>query len=118
MVTREDIYVYVKDNYNTEPDYPFEDSPKAAVLRHRINRKWYGLIMDVSYNTVGISKDGMIDIINIKLDPEMIIQLSSQKGFCPAYHMNKTHWITIVLDGSVRDDEIFNLIDLSYDLTK
>ena len=74
--------------------------------------------MDVTYNTVDISKEEMIDIINIKLDPEMILQLSSQKGFRPAYHMNKTHWITIILDGSVMDDEIYNLIDISFDLTK
>ncbi|MBR5917833.1 MAG: MmcQ/YjbR family DNA-binding protein [Lachnospiraceae bacterium] len=118
MVTREDIFKYVKDNYNTEPDYPWSDTPNCGVLRHKVNRKWYGLIMDVSFGTVGLEGDGIIDVINLKLDPEMILQLSSQKGFRPAYHMNKIHWITIILDGSVMDDEIYNLIDLSYDLTK
>lgn len=118
MVKRKDILKYVKDNYRTEPDYPWESSPDAGVLRHKINRKWYGLIMEVSYQTVGIEKEGTIDIINIKLDPDMVINLQSQKGFRPAYHMNKVHWITIILDGSVKDDLIYNLIDLSFDLTK
>ena len=38
-----------------------------------------------------------------------------QPGFLPAYHMNKQNWISIILDGSVPDDKIFPLLELSYD---
>ncbi len=44
--------------------------------------------------------------------------LREQSGYLPAYHMNKERWITIRLDGSVPEEEIKNLIDMSYHLTK
>lgn len=47
----------------------------------------------------------------------MLGSLLEEKGFYPAYHMNKEHWITIFLDGSVDDEKILSLIDISYDLT-
>ncbi len=48
----------------------------------------------------------------------MIGSLRLSKGFLPAYHMNKEHWITILLDGSVEREKIKQLIDLSYELTE
>ena len=118
MFDRKDIVKYVKDNFNIDPDFPWESTPNAMVLRHKVNRKWFGLVMEVSKRTVGIEGDGMIDILNVKLEPDMIINLNTQKGFRPAYHMNKNHWITVILDGSVKGDEISNLIELSYEITK
>ena len=47
-----------------------------------------------------------------------MIFLRGQRGILPAYHMNKEHWITIVLDSPFPEEEIYNLINLSYDLTK
>ena len=41
--------------------------------------------------------------------------LLSQKGFLPAYHMNKNYWISILLNDSVPDSEILPLLELSYD---
>lgn len=118
MTTRADILKYALDNYNTKSEHPWEKYPDSEILRHGRNKKWYALIMDISGKKVGLESDEIIDIMNVKCNPDMVLALSSQKGFFPAYHMNKQHWITIILDGTVDDNEIFNLLDLSYELTK
>jgi predicted DNA-binding protein (MmcQ/YjbR family) len=73
--------------------------------------------MKIPKNRLGEYSDRIVDIVNIKCDPIMLGSLLEEKGFYPAYHMNKEHWITICLDGSVDDEKILSLIDISYDLT-
>jgi len=114
-MTRQDVFDYVKKKYKTEPDYPWFDD--NAVLRHADNNKWYGLVMAVGRDKLGLSGDGMVDVINVKCDPMLAGSLRMQEGFHPAYHMNKDKWLTARLDGSAPDDEIKSLIDLSYELT-
>ena len=55
-------------------------------------------------------------MMDIKCSTIMIGSLLSIKGFLPAYHMNKNHWISIVLDDSVTDNQIIPLLELSYDI--
>ncbi len=117
ITTRKNIFQYVKRKYGTEPEYLWEDTPLAAVLRHSSNKKWYALIMNVSFKNLNLDQEGFIDIINVKSDPDLIGALLQKEGYRPAYHMNKIHWITILLDGSVPAKEIHNLIQLSYELT-
>lgn len=55
--------------------------------------------------------------INIKNDPEKNIELREQyPAIIPGYHMNKKHWNTVGIDGSLKENMIKNLIDESYDL--
>lgn len=114
-MNRQEVFEYVKKRYNTDPDFPWSDS--SAVLRHEDNRKWYGLLMEVSRGRLGLSGAGTVEVLNVKCDPMLGSSLRMQEGFHPAYHMNKDKWLTIRLDGSVPDSEIKNLIDLSYELT-
>ena len=51
--------------------------------------------------------------MNVKLDPELITSIKNNKGFAQAYHMNKTHWVSIEI-GKVSDKKIKTLIDMSY----
>ncbi len=118
MVTRADILRYAEKNYQTKPEHPWPESPTSEVLRHRRNRKWYALITDVARNKVGLEGDELIDILNVKCDPEIVFALSSQEGFSPAWHMNKKHWLTIILNGKAADDEVYRLLDLSYEMTE
>lgn len=111
----QEIFDYVKTRYNTVPDYPWHDA--NAVLRHADNRKWYGLVMEVGRDKIGLSGDGTVDVINVKCDPMLGGSLRMQEGIHPAYHMNKDKWITIRLDGSVPVVKVKNLLDLSYQLT-
>lgn len=116
---RNSVLSFCLERYGTQPEYPWIDEPGYAVLRHYDNKKWYALIMDVPYARLGL--DGGIadktDILNLKCDPVLIGSLLTEKGFCRAYHMNKNKWITVLLDGSVRKEQIYSLIRISYDLT-
>ena len=114
---REKLLQYADEIYGTDPEFLWTKSPNFAVLRHRSNGKWYGLIMDIPRKTLGLSGDGKFDILNVKCDTAMIFSLLSKEGFFPAYHMNKEHWISIAMDGSVPEDEICVLLDASYEMT-
>ena len=113
-----DILIYAKEKYGTDPEYLWTRYPNYAVLRHKMSKKWYAVIMNVSKDKVGICGEGKIDILNIKTGPIMKNSLLGKKGFVPAYHMNKANWITVILDGSVLDKEICDLLDLSFDITE
>lgn len=118
MISREKIFNYVKEKYEAEPDYPWKKTPDSAVLRHKKSRKWFGLLMDVQECRLGLPGEDMVPILNLKCEPMLIGSLRNQPGVFPAYHMNKEHWITILLSGSLSEEEVCNLIDLSYELTK
>lgn len=65
-----------------------------------------------------ISLDGELSI-NLKCDPAFALELRERyASVTPGYHMNKKHWNTIILDGSVPDKEILSWIDHSYELVK
>lgn len=99
-------------------DYPWADEPLYTVFRHADNRKWFALIMRVPCRLLGLDRPSDIDIINLKADPDLIEHLTTTiPGFLPAYHMSKTHWLSILLDGSVPADHIIAQIDMSYRLT-
>lgn len=112
---RERITQYMQDTYGTEAEYLWADSPDSAVFRHPASRKWYAIIMSVLPNRLGLPGERALDVMNVKCSTIMIGSLLSTKGFLPAYHMNKSHWISIVLNNSVSDGQITPLLELSYD---
>lgn len=118
MATREDIFAYVKNAFRTEPDYPWRRFPEYAVLRHEKNGKWYGVILNLPKTRLGLEGAGNIDVINLKSGHVLDILVNSPSGALPAYHMNKKHWITLVLDGGFPDGELYELIDESHRLTQ
>lgn len=114
-VDRKEIFEYVKKQYGTIPEYLWSSSPDSAVLRHQ-NGKWYAVIMNVEKSKLGLNGDGAVEIIDVKCDPEMTGMIIQTYGFLPGYHMNKQHWITILLDGTVGESKILDFLDMSYDL--
>ncbi len=112
--SRKNISIHKRKIY-TNPSYLWVKYPFYAALKH-LNGKWYGIIMNVSKKNLGFQEDREIDILVVKCDPYLIPDLIKEKGFFPAYHMNKKNWITILLDGSVTKKKIKELLDLSYDL--
>lgn len=114
---RKDIINYITETYSAEEEHPFMQYPDFAVFRHANNKKWFAVIMNITKNKLGLKDDGRIDIINLKCDPVMTGSLRNDCGIFPAYHMSKTNWISVSLDGSVDDDKIKWLLDLSFDLT-
>lgn len=117
-MTKEALIRHINNFYSTNAEYPFTSSPDTAVFRHYTNKKWFAIIMTVSKDKLGLKSTDNIDIVNVKSDPILIGNLMGEKGFFPAYHMNKTYWITIALDSSADDEKLKFLLDLSYDLTK
>ena len=73
--------------------------------------------MDVPKNKLGLQGEEMLEVVNFKCDPILIGTLREEPGFFPAYHMSKDSWITVALDGSVSDDKIKMLLDMSYEAT-
>lgn len=114
---RKIVFDYAKETYGTEPEYLWEKTPDSAILRHSSNNKWYAAVLDVQKFRLGLEGDEVVDILDVKCDPMLIGSLTEKNGYFKAYHMNKEKWITIILDGTVPDEEIFGLIDLSYELT-
>lgn len=116
-MNRESVLRLCRERYGTEPDYPFSDKYNSAVLRHGDTRKWYAIILNVSQKVFGLKPDKKVDIINLKIDPIMMGSLLNEKGIYPAYHMSKTRWISVLLDGTVGEDTLAFLIDISHSLT-
>lgn len=112
---KDSVFVYIKKKYKTSPEYLWKRYPEYAVFRHADNNKWFALQAAVPGDKLGIDRDEPVQIINVKVDDiffrDMLIK---QEGIIPAYHMNKQHWITVLLDGSVKQEQVFDLIDASY----
>ena len=66
---------------------------------------------------IGLAGDEVIDVVNLKCDPAFIGSLLHESGFYPAYHMNKTHWITVALDETASDDLLKIALDMSFATT-
>ena len=115
---REEIFQYVKKKYKTSPDYPFRTAPTYPVLRHADSRKWFALIMDIPREKLGLTGTEYVDIINVKLgDPMLVDMLVRQPGYFYGYHISRSSWISILLDGTVPFEEICRWIDESYAVT-
>lgn len=114
-MTRQELFTWIRQQYGTEPEYPWHDW--NAVLRHNDNNKWYGVVLEVSADKLGLPEAGIVDVLNVKSDPLLIGTLRGQDGYFPAYHMNKEKWLSIQLGKPELDDAIKDLLSLSYELT-
>lgn len=107
---------YVRGKYNGELEYLWEKFPKNAVWRHKESNKWYGVLMVVSKAKIGIADDTEVDMIDLKYPKEDIQNVIDNKNIFAGYHMNKKSWITIPLDNTMRIEEVYKYIDISYDI--
>ena len=113
-----EIINYIKNKYGDELEFLWEKSPKNAVVRRKSSNKWYVVLLTISKRKISLNSDEIIEIINLHNNPEEIKKLIDYKKYFPAYHMNKKHWCTICLDGTVNLEEIYKKIDISYELAK
>jgi len=116
-MTKQKFLSYCLSTYGTSSDYPFEEDFVTAVLRHANNRKWYAIVMRVSRRKFGFDSDEIIDVVNLKLPTEMFGSFGAADGVYPAYHMNKLHWISVLLPDAP-DDIMQFLVNVSYEATK
>lgn len=116
-MNRKELETYIMENYSADSDFPWMKYPKHQVFRHSGSKKWFALIMEVPKEKLGLQGREPLTVVNFKCDPAMIGSLRLEAGFFPAYHMNKDSWITAALDGSVPEDRIKMLTDISFHLT-
>ena len=114
---KQEFLEYCLDTYGTSPDYPFDADFETAVLRHTDNRKWYAIVMRVSRRKFGFDSDEVIDVVNLKLPIEIFGSFGAADGVYPAYHMNKLHWISVLLPDAP-DDVVRFLVNVSFEATK
>lgn len=112
---RDRMAQYIQDRYAVEPEYLWTRYPNYAVFRQPASRKWFAIIMDVARKSLGLDGDGTADVMDLKCGPTLVGSLLAQEGFRPAYHMSKSSWISVLLDETLPDEEIYPLIELSYD---
>lgn len=117
MTDKKWLLRYIREELGGEPEYLFKSSPDTAVFRHESNRKWYAALMTVSKRKLGFPEEELCDIVDLKSGPILSAVFRGQSGVFPGYHMNKEHWITVLLDGSVPEEQLRQMVELSYDLT-
>ena len=108
---------YIKERYGNEPEFLWNKFPRYSVYRKSNNKKWYAIIMNIDLSKLD-NGTGEVEIINVKLDRNKISLLLKKNGYYQAYHMSKVDWISIILNETLNDKEILELIDESYDLVK
>ena len=116
-MTKQSFHEYCLETYGTEADYPFDEDFQTAVFRHGSNRKWYAIVMAVSRRRFGFASDEVINVVNLKLPTEMFGSFGAADGVYPAYHMNKVHWISVLLPDAP-DDVVQFLVNVSYEATR
>ena len=112
------ILQYAQEQYGSDPEYLWDNYPEFAVLRRIDNKKWYALLMNISKKKLGLDGDEMVEVVDLRFDVDELPNKIDGKRYFSGYHMNKKHWITILLDGSVPLAEILDYIDRSYTLAK
>lgn len=107
----------IKEKYGDEPEFKWENDSGTATFSNKISKKWYGIIMTINKIKLNEKSDEIVEVMNVKLEPDKIQKLIQINGFYPAYHMNKKSWITIILDNTNSDEKIMELIEESYSYT-
>lgn len=113
----EAIIKYIKEKYDDELEFLWEKFQDNAIWRNKQNNKWYGAILVISERKLGIQSDKLVEVIDLRYQKDMIETIVDNNKIFQGYHMNKNSWITIKLDETLKNTELFKLIDNSYSLS-
>ena len=97
---RSEIEKYIKEKFDILGEQIFPKYPKFSVFRHKNNKKWFALLMQ------------------LKCSPDLAMVLVDEMQIFKAYHMNKKHWISVNLNSKISQKTVFDLIDESFSLSK
>jgi predicted DNA-binding protein (MmcQ/YjbR family) len=120
VMDRAELLEIVEERYGMRPEFPWSRWPNYAVLRHPGNRKWFGVLMDVPADRLGL--DGAevgekVEILNVKVDPDDVLVLRLADSIMPAYHMNKDNWVSVAIEGDIPGELVLDLLETSHRLT-
>lgn len=113
-MTRQELAIYLTDTYSTTGEYLFARYSNFQVFRHVENKKWFAVLMDIPRKNLGLEGDSEISVANLKCDTRLIGSFRMEPGIFPGWHVNKAHWLSVALDGTVEDEKIKFLVDMSY----
>lgn len=105
------IIRYVRTKYRDEFEFLWEKFPNNAIVRRADNQKWYAALLTVAGNKIGLLCSDKVEIIDLRMKTGDIAELVDGRRYFGGYHMNKKHWVSICLDGSVSFEEICRRID-------
>ncbi len=105
---------YVSRKYGDELEFLWEKFDDNAIWRRKDNKKWYGAILTVKKCKLGLSTDEKVEVLDLRAKPENLQRLIDNVHIFSGYHMNKKHWISVLLDECTNEKEVFDLIDESY----
>ncbi len=111
------IIDYIYNKYGDKPEFLWAKTPRNAVFRRYDNKKWYCAMLTTKAKSIGINSENIVELIDLRMPLNLPSQITDNKNFFPAYHMNKNNWITIKLDNcDIPIEIIFTFIDVSYDI--
>ncbi len=116
-MTRIEFEKLIYKKYKVKAEHPWAKYPDYAVFRHGDNRKWFAVLMRIPISKLGVLENRSVNVVNLKCTDEVMDIVWQEEGIFPAYHMNKDHWISVLLDGSVSEETINLLTDASYKAT-
>jgi len=109
------IIKHITDAYNAKPEFLWEKYPGFCIFRNDRNKKWFALITQIAARQLGLEHNDNVEVLNLRFDRHEALDFtSSHENFFPAYHMNKNNWYSIILDGKLDNNIIFELIEKSY----
>ena len=108
------LILHIKKTYGDEPQFLWERFPKCAVFRRRDSGKWYGVLMVIPSDKLGLDSDRDMEIINLRIDPNILSGTVDNEGYFNAYHMNKKHWVSLNLNSAVPMREIYDRVEYSF----
>ena len=114
---KDDYIAWIKTQFGAEPDFPWPDTPDYCVFRCP-NEKWFALIMKIKYRQIGLTGDEAVWVVNMKASQDEIPNLIDKKSIFPAWHMNKKHWITVLLTAATDFNKLCELTQKSYELVE
>ena len=109
---------YVRNTYGDELEFLWQKFPDYAVWRRKDNKKWYAVILTIPKNKLGLKSNELVEIIDLRIEPDKMKEILQNEHYYPGWHMNKKSWYTIILDDGIPDDEICRRLDESYHLAK
>lgn len=110
------VIAYAREKYGDELEFLWPKFPTNAILRRKDNAKWYAALLNLPPQKLGLSGEEKLDIIDLRAETDEIARLVDGERYFPGYHMNKSHWLTLCLDGRTTAEEICRRLDESYRL--
>lgn len=125
------IEAWIHQEFNARAEFPWEKYPGNGTFKCPGNDKWFAAVLTVAYGKLEDgstdakagkagqpASDEIAEVINLKADPDQIPELVKRPGIYRAWHMNKKHWISVILDDTLADDDVADLIRASYELVR